>query len=176
MVFIHCSVSQLLRGSVYARHPWSQASEILSHRAAEGTYLLAEPQAQSGPAKRLVSKHQAVFKFPPLLTLHALTLAKCSSHTTVQSAGTVILASGQKGSVKETRFLARLFHEWNKTYVIKCLIRHLVCSLTLLRVAHFTLSHLLCQLQLSIKHIKLSVYEVKHFYCDITTLSGGLSC
>lgn len=87
-----------------------------------------------------------------------------------QSAGTVMLGLGQNGSVKETRFLSRLFHEWNQTYVIKCLIRHVVCSLTLLAVTHFTLSDLLYWLLLAIKHIKLSVYEVKHFYCDIVTV------
>lgn len=87
-----------------------------------------------------------------------------------RNGGTVMLGLGQKSSVKETKFLSRLFHEWNQTYVIKCLIRHVVCSLTLLAGTHFTLSDLLYRLQLAIKHIKLSVYEVKHFYCDIETV------
>lgn len=55
-------------------------------------------------------------------------------------------------------------------------MKHLVCSLTLLGVAHFILSDLFYWLQLAVKCIKLSVYEVEHFYCDIVTLSWGLSC
>lgn len=136
---------------------------------------------ESSPAKRLTSKLEDTLKFPPSLTLCALTLTECSPLPLPSAHGLSCWLQErnwltQAHPVQEARFLSRFFQEWNQAYVIKWMKRHLVYSLTLLRFAHFIHSDSFYWLQLTTKRINHSVHEVKHFHCDITTWSWGLSC
>lgn len=110
--------------------------------AAKRNISLRMASNESSPAKRLTSKLEDTLKFPPSLTLCALTLTECSPLPLPSAHGLSYWLQErnwltQAHPVQAARFLSRFFQKWNQAYVIKWMKRHLVYSLTSARICTF---------------------------------------